>query len=93
MMNIKSKSKLKALIVLLTTVILLTGLTGCAALEGLIGKLKGDLVGNNYTITEYDNFGDKVMTVYGKKVSLEGISDGTGELTSYVNVTIDGHEW
>lgn len=93
MMDIKSKNRLKALIVLLTTVMLITGLTGCAALEGMIGKMRGDLVGNNYTITEYDNFGDKVMTVYGKKVSLEGISDGSGEQSSYVNITIDGYEW
>ena len=67
-------------------------LSGCAAIDGMISKIKGDLVGNNYTITEYDNFGEKIMTVKGDKISLEGIYDGE-ELSSYMNITIDGYEW
>lgn len=87
------KNKRRLVLIVLSMVLALTVLTGCEALDGFISKLKGDLVGNNYTITEYDNFGAKVMTVHGKKVSLEGISDGSGEQSSYVNITIDGYEW
>lgn len=35
---------------------------GCAALDDAINEIKGNLVGNGYTIRTYDNYGSKVMT-------------------------------
>lgn len=66
---------------------------GIGFLDGFFGKLKGNLKGNNYEITEYDNFGNKTLTVKGKKVSLEGIEGRNEELSSYVNITVDGQDW
>lgn len=83
----------RLIFVFITLIVVTAMMSGCESWSGFIGKLKGDLVGNNYTITEYDNFGKKVMTVHGKKVSLTGLSDGSGDKSSYVNITIDGHEW
>lgn len=68
-------------------------MSGIGILDSFFGKLKGNLKGNNYTITEYDNFGNKTLTASGKKVSLEGIEGRNSELTSYVNITIDGDDW
>lgn len=68
-------------------------LTSCGWLNAVIGELKGELVGNDYVITQYDNFGNPVLQVEGDKIQLDGTVDSAGELTSYLTVTIDGYEW
>lgn len=61
-------------------------------------------MGNSYTITTYDNYGNRVMTTTGDKINVQGNavetssydSDGnviTGyELSSVITITIDGKE-
>lgn len=69
-------------------------LSGCASLGSWFQTLKGELVGNSYQIWEYDNFGNKILTLTGDKIALEGDYDEMGELvSSYVNITVDGKEW
>lgn len=85
--------RLKRLLVITMLSITVLSMTGCASIEGLIGKVKGNLKGNDYKITQYDNFGEQVLEVNGKKISLEGIKNRGDELTSYINITIDGEDW
>lgn len=68
-------------------------LTSCGVFNAIVGELRGELVGNDYVITQYDNFGNPVLQVEGDKIQLEGTSDTSGELSSYITVTIDGYEW
>lgn len=73
---------------------LIVGLfSGCAAINDFITSLKGELVGNDYVIYQYDNFGQPVFTVHGDKITMDGELDSAGELTSYIDITIDGYEW
>ena len=37
-----------------------------------IGELRGDLVGNSFIITTYDNFGQQTLRTSGKHVNLSG---------------------
>lgn len=78
-------------LVLIGTLIL--SLTSCAEIITNILVLKGQLIGNDYAITEYDNFGNRVMTVNGNKVSINAEVDKAGEITSYIDITIDGQDW
>ena len=81
-------------IILATLILTLAlALTSCGWLNAVIGELKGELIGNDYVITQYDNFGNPVLQVEGDKIQLEGTSDTSGELSSYITVTIDGYEW
>ena len=66
---------------------------GCAAMENFVSRLKGELIGNNYEITQFDNWGNKTLTVYGDKITMDCETDESGEPTSYIDITIDGHEW
>lgn len=68
-------------------------LTSCAFLQAIGTKLRGELVGNDYVITQYDNFGSQVLRVFGDKITLDGTTDTAGEQTSYITITIDGAEW
>lgn len=85
-------------------VVLLFFLTGCGKLGSVINDIHGSLIGNNYTIYTYDNYGDQTLKTSGKKISITGNktknisydSDGkatTGyNLSSVITITIDGKE-
>lgn len=74
-------------------VISLFFLSGCSQMSQMFVSMKGSLVGNSYKIWEYDNFGNRVMTLNGNKITMDGNVDSNGNLTSYMNITIDGNEW
>ena len=85
-------------------VVLLFFLTGCGKLGSVINDIHGSLIGNNYTIYTYDNYGDQTLKTSGKKICITGNktknisydSDGkatTGyDLSSVITITIDGKE-
>lgn len=85
-------------------VVLLFFLTGCGKLGSVINDIHGSLIGNNYTIYTYDNYGDQTLKTSGKKISITGnktknISyDSYGkattgyDLSSVITITIDGKE-
>lgn len=69
-------------------------LTSCSAFEAELARLKGELIGTDYTVKQYDNFGNHVLTVEGTKVALSAELDEYGEpVNSYIDITIDGYEW
>ena len=81
----------------ITVVVLILGMllsfTGCAALGAMFSKLKGELFGTNYVISQYDDFGNLVFTVRGNKVTMDCELDEDGEVSSYIDITIDGQSW
>ena len=77
----------------LIALVLAVALTGCAAIQGYFNKLTGSLFGKGYTITQYDDFGNLVFTVHGDKVTMDCETDEDGEVTSYIDITIDGDSW
>ena len=83
----------KWIAVFLSLAVLVMTFSGCAALGAYINKLKGELFGNGYKIQQFDDFGNLVFTVYGDKVTMDCELDEYGEITSYVDITIDGQSW
>ena len=85
-------------------VVLLFFLTGCGKLGSVINDIHGSLIGNNYTIYTYDNYGDQTLKTSGKKISITGNKiettsyDSNGkavtgyDLSSVITITIDGKE-
>lgn len=68
-------------------------LGGCAAVRSWIGVLKGELFGNDYEIRQYDDFGNLVFTVHGDRVAMDCELDENGEVSSYIDITVDGDSW
>lgn len=72
-------------------------------LQSEIKEIKGELVGGKYAIDFFDNLGNNILTVKGKKVSMNAnykkqeVIDSQGNKseayveTSVVSITIDGH--
>ena len=75
-------------------------LSSCAVMDSLFGDVKGQLVGQSFSIAGYDNNGNETMSMHGEKVGLEGNkvrsstnSDGASySLSSVVTITVDGEE-
>lgn len=79
-------------------------LSSCAILDSKINDIKGSLIGNAYTISTYDNYGNKVLTTKGSNINVRGNrvrtriydSDGSSsigyDLTSIITIDIDGKE-
>lgn len=90
-----------ALVVSCVAVLLLNG---CGWFSNQMKNIKGELIGNHFTIDFYDNFGSNILTIDGTKVGIEANyvtsdsieSDGTKstnyELSSVVTMTIDGNQ-
>ena len=72
---------------------LLLAPTACSAWQIYINTLKGELIGNDYVISEYDDSGNRTLQVSGDKISISAQADASGEPTSYISITIDGYEW
>ena len=83
----------KTIFISILSLLLVLALTGCAFVETFVGKLKGELFGNDYVIRQYDDFGNLVFTVYGDKVTMDCELDEYGEVSSYIDITIDGESW
>ena len=98
------QKKKKRIFAVLLSAILVVALTGCGKLGSIINEIHGSLIGNNYTVYTYDNYGNQTLKTSGKKISITGNkietvsydSDGravTGyDLSSVITITIDGKE-
>ena len=98
------QKKNKRIATAVLSVILIVTLTGCSKIGSIINEIHGSLIGNNYTVYTYDNYGNQTLKTSGKKISITGNkietvsydSDGravTGyDLSSVITITIDGKE-
>ena len=98
------QKKKKRIFAVLLSAILVVALTSCSKLGAIINEIHGSLIGNNYTVYTYDNYGNQTLKTSGKKISITGNkietvsydSDGravTGyDLSSVITITIDGKE-
>ena len=87
------KKRIQRTALVLSLVLMLGLLGGCAQLRTMIGVLKGELFGNDYLISQYDDFGNRVFQIHGDRVTMDCELDSDGEITSYIDITIDGDEW
>lgn len=95
---------MKKILSIVLCAIFLFSLSGCAAIESKINDIRGKLVGNNYDVYTYDNFGNLVLSTSGEKINISANKTATtsydsegsvirgSELTSVITITIDGSE-
>jgi len=97
-------NKRKKQILILCALAAVLAFGGCAKLASRLNDIKGSLIGNQYTIYTYDNYGNLVLETSGKKIDISGNPvkttsyDSNGnviigyELSSVITITIDGDE-
>lgn len=98
------KKNLRKIVCVVMCMMFIFSITGCAKLNSKINDIKGNLIGNGYTIHTYDNYGKLVLTTSGEKINIKGNavettnydSDGdiiTGyEMSSVITINIDGNQ-
>jgi len=81
--------------------VVMTQVPGCST---VLNELRGDLVGNAFVITTYDNYGQQTLQTSGRRVNVSGNKTKTSgyteagnayeswELSSVITITIDGRE-
>lgn len=84
--------KNKIITLILTMVFILMSFTSCASFDSWVQSAKGSIIGAEYNIEFYDNLGSKFMTAHGKKIDMEADTDSEGNMSSVINITIDGQQ-
>lgn len=86
----------------LSSLVVVLALSGCEAWNSSVSSLKGELIGNQFDVSFYDNYGSNFLTVHGNKVSVSANkisvlsvnSDGSVstayENSSVITITVDG---
>lgn len=95
----RMKLKMKPIICMSLVCLLGVSVLGCAKLKDWIGKIKGELVGQHFTITTYDDYANKTLSIEGKKVTvglLENSANFDAESTDFksevLEITINGKQ-
>ena len=95
--------RIKKMLCLMLVLFTLFSLSGCSWLDSQIKDMKGELIGNSFDISIYDNFGNNTLNISGDKVQVDANtvkvksvdSDGnwstTYEMSSVISNTIDGN--
>ncbi len=93
------KSKMKPIICISLVCLLSVSVLGCAKLKDWFGQLKGNLVGQHFTITTYDDYANKTLSIEGSKVTvglLENSANFDAESTDYksevLEITVNGNQ-
>lgn len=94
-----NKNFKKAFLVVLVFA-LITAMSGCAFLDDLGNRVKGQLVGQRFDIGIYDNYGNQTMTVSGTKVTLGLLENSanfdtennSGFKSEVLEITVNGNQ-
>ena len=93
------KKKFKPIVLVIAISLIGISIFGCAKIKDLAGKIKGDLVGQQFTVTTYDDYGNKTLTVEGSKVTVgllqnsDNFDKKSAEFKSEVlEVTVNGSQ-
>lgn len=91
--------KRRILALLTLVVILAVSAAGCAGIRDAVAKIKGDLVGQRFVISVYDDYADKTLEVTGSKVTvglLENSSnfnvENPGFESEVIEITVNGNQ-
>lgn len=86
------KRNVKIIVSLALAVVMMLSLASCAEMDSYIQSMKGSLIGAEYNIEFYDNSGNKFLTAHGKNIDMLADTDSDGNMSSIVNITIDGQQ-
>ncbi|MFZ5354404.1 MAG: DUF5052 family protein [Bacillota bacterium] len=86
---------------IITAALLLTAVTasGCAAFESFVEKVQGSLLGDDFKILSYDDYGNNVITAQGRNINI-GIyknaandnPENSGFESEVLEITIEGKQ-
>ena len=89
----------KKILVLMLCIMVSFGSVGCAELKDFFNTVKGDLVGQEFDISMYDDSGSKTLELSGKKISIGLLENSanfnvedSGFKSEVLDITINGKQ-
>lgn len=70
LMKGENMKKFKVLLAVGIMAIIFFTATGCAAIQSFVEKVQGNLVGDDFKILSYDDYGNNVLTAQGRNISI-----------------------
>ncbi len=91
------KRKIATNIMIITLIISVVSLSSCAVISDKFKQIKGKLLGNSYTIYQYDNYGNQTLKTNGTSIDIapyDATTDENGNTVtnSVLDITIDGKQ-
>lgn len=90
--------KKKKILLGFLAIILVISLAGCAMIKDSIGKIKGDLIGQNFLVSVFDSYGDKTIEMTGSKITIDVLEEkkkndeSLASNSSVLEITINGKQ-
>lgn len=93
-MTMKKSGKL---ILAAAAVLTVFTLTACAAFQSVVEKIQGQLLGDNFKILTYDDYGNNTLTAQGRNINIglfENYANKTGEgfESEVLEITVEGKQ-
>lgn len=90
---------MKKVIGVIMALFVVLNLSGCALFDDWFNTTKGELVGQDFTISTYDHYANKTLTLYGSSVNVGLLensanfdSESTGYKSDVIEITINGKQ-
>lgn len=95
MKNPRISVKQVLVVALMATVLLTT--TACNVISNITNRIEGALLGDDYKVLSYDDYGNNTLTIQGNRVNIgifenEANSGANGNKSEVLEITIDGKQ-
>lgn len=89
--------KMKLTVALVTLISVAALATGCNVISNITNRIEGALLGDDYKILSYDDYGNNTLTIQGNRVNIgifenEANSGADGNKSEVLEITVDGHQ-
>lgn len=89
--------KMKMTLAIATVVSIAVLVTGCNVISNITNRIEGALLGDDYKILSYDDYGNNTLTIQGNRVNIgifenEANSGADGNKSEVLEITVDGHQ-
>ncbi|MGE5626556.1 MAG: DUF5052 family protein [Solirubrobacterales bacterium] len=92
-------NRLSKITLILLSIMLVLGLSGCAKLSGYVEKIQGKLIGDDFKILSYDDYGNNTLTAQGRNINIglfknfaNSSKDSTGFKSEVLEITVEGKQ-
>lgn len=91
------KKHMKLITAVATLVAVAALATGCNVISNITNRIEGALLGDDYKILSYDDYGNNTLTIQGNRVNIgifenEANSGADGNKSEVLEITVDGHQ-
>jgi len=90
--------KVNKRVVMIVLLILSLMFTGCAAVQSVMEDIQGKLIGDNFKILSYDDYGNNTLTAQGRNINIglfknyANEKQGEGFASEVLEITVEGKQ-